>query len=281
VAASTMDAVAHFADTKVPHAMEREEAILRLVWERGHMTFRELADELPASRTTLRRDLNRLAAAGRIARAHGQVLRVEDDHASALLLRAIRGRPLHENSRHHSLEKQMIGRAAAALCSSQEAIMIAGGSTTLEMCPYLVGLNLLVLTNSLHILSALCAQSGTRVLVSGGTVFREQNIVFSANDPELMPRAHTPKLFMGAAAVGACGVMQRDDVLAGAERRLIDRAQHLILLVDSSKFHNPCGSVVCGLDEVDVVVTDSDIEHSHRQMLAAHGVTVITAPRQP
>jgi len=277
----TMDAVASFAEPKVPHAIEREEAILRLVRERGNMTLQQLADEIRASRTTLWRDVSRLAAAGRIARAHGQVRRLEDEHSAALLLHSVRGMPLHENSRHHSVEKQGIGRAAAALCSPQEAVMIGGGSTTLEMCPHIVRLNLLVLTNSLHILSALRAQSRTRVLVSGGTVLREQNIVFSANDADLMPQAHTPKLFIGAAAVGSRGVMQRDDVLAGAERRLIDRAQHLILLVDSSKFQNPCGSVVCGLDEVDVVVTDSDIEHSHRQMLTAHGVTVITAPRQP
>ena len=40
--------------------------------------------------------------------------------------------------------------------------------------------------------------------------------------------------------------MQPDIVLVAAERRLIDRADQLILLVDSSKFEGPSGNVVCG-----------------------------------
>ena len=43
--------------------------------------------------------------------------------------------------------------------------MIDGGSTTLQMCPHLAGLNLQVLTNSLHIVNALLPQSGTRLLL--------------------------------------------------------------------------------------------------------------------
>jgi hypothetical protein len=40
---------------------------------------------------------------------------------------------------------------------------------------------------------------------------------------------------MGAAAVGAQGVMQQDSILVAAERRFIDRAEQVILLVDSTK----------------------------------------------
>ena len=48
-------------------------------------------------------------------------------------------------------------------------------------------------------------------------------------------------------------------ILVAAERHLIDRAEHLILLVDSSKFALSSGAIVCGLDEVDVLVTDAGI----------------------
>ena len=155
--------------------------------------------------------------------------------------------------------------------------MIDGGSTTLQMCPHLDGKNLQVLTNSLHIVGALLAQPGTRIQVAGGTVFREQNIILSAAGDDLLPRFHAPKLFMGAAALGAQGVMQADIVLVALERRLIERAEQLILLVDSSKFHGPSGNVVCDLDEVDIVVTDSGIASEHRRMLTKAGVKVIVA----
>ena len=45
-------------------------------------------------------------------------------------------------------------------------------------------------------------------------------------------------------------------ILVAAERRLIDRAEQVILLVDSSKFASSSGAIVCGLDEVDVLVTE-------------------------
>ena len=51
-----------------------------------------------------------------------------------------------------------------------------------------------------------------------------------------MPSLHAPKLFMGATAIGAQGVMQADVVLVAAERRMIDPAEQVILLVDFSKF---------------------------------------------
>jgi DeoR family ulaG and ulaABCDEF operon transcriptional repressor len=76
-------------------------------------------------------------------------------------------------------------------------VTIDGGSTTLQMCPHLAGLDLQVLTNSLHIVSALLPQPDTRVLAPAGTVFREQNIILSAEGEDRMPRFHAPKLFMG------------------------------------------------------------------------------------
>ena len=92
-----------------------------------------------------------------------------------------------------------------------------------------------------------------------------------------MPRFHAPKLFMGAAAVGPQGVMQADVVLVAAERRLIDRAEQVILLVDSSKFASSSGAIVCGLDEVDVVITDGGVGEDTKAMLERAGVRVIVA----
>jgi DeoR family ulaG and ulaABCDEF operon transcriptional repressor len=149
------------------------------------------------------------------------------------------------------------------------------------MCPHLAGLNLQVLTNSLHIVSALLPQPGTRLLVPGGQVFREQNIVLSAVGDDDMPRFHAPKLFMGAASVGVAGLMQADIILVAAERRLIDRAEQIIVLVDSSKFDGPSGHVVCGLEDIDMVVTDDGISARHAQMLQEARVKLVIAKDRP
>jgi DeoR family ulaG and ulaABCDEF operon transcriptional repressor len=261
------------------HATEREKAILELLQQRGFITFRELEKRVAGSPATLRRDLERMAGEGWIDRVRGgaKLIQKTTDSPHPGPPTNLSGVPFHENVGRHRAQKEAIGKAAAAMCKPGQAVMIDGGSTTLQMCRHLEGLNLQVLTNSLHIVSALLNQGGTRILVPGGTVFREQNIILSATGDDLMPRFHAPQLFMGAAAVGLQGVMQADVVLVAAERRLIERAEQLILLVDSSKFQSSSGNVVCELKEVDVVVTDRGIGTEHVAMLEAAQIKVIIA----
>ncbi|RST30643.1 DeoR/GlpR transcriptional regulator [Sphingomonas ginkgonis] len=260
------------------HAAEREQAILALLGASGFVSFRELEKTLAASPATIRRDLERLAGEGRVVRVHGGA-KLPGDATTAAPAGGLTGVPFHENIDRNRTAKEAIGRAAATLCVPGEGIIIDGGSTTLQMCPHLDGLGLQVLTNSLHIVSALLPQATTRITVPGGAVFREQNIILSAAGDDLMPRFHAPKLFMGAAAVGSQGVMQADIILVAAERRFIERAEQVILLVDSSKFAGSSGQVVCGLDEVDTIVTDDGLADPHRRMLEGAGIKVVIAPR--
>jgi DeoR family ulaG and ulaABCDEF operon transcriptional repressor len=261
------------------HADERERLIFEMMQGRGFVSFQELDARLEASPATIRRDLERLAQEGRLRRVRGGARLVATDAAPAASARQphLQGVPFHENIERNPLQKAAIGKAAAALCRPGEAVMIDGGSTTLQMCPHLAGLNLQVLTNSLHIVSALLPQQGTRILVPSGTVFREQNIILDAAGEDSMPRFHAPRLFMGAAAVGPQGVMQADPVLVAAERKLIERADEIIILVDSSKFHGPSGHVVCDLDEIDVVVTDAAVSERDGRMLAEARVNLVIA----
>lgn len=258
------------------HARQRRTRILQLLAERGFVSFKELDAGLAESPATIRRDLEQLAQEGLIRRVHGGAEPVEAP-AAAGGPAVLAGAPFVENVSKHAAEKRAIGRAAAALCRPGEAIMIDGGSTTLQMCSHLDGLNLQVLTNSLPIVSALLPQAGTRILVPGGSVFREQNIILSAAGENSMPRFHAPRLFMGAAALGPAGLMQADVILVAAERRLMERADEVIVLVDSSKFAGPSGNVVCALDEIDVVVTDAGVTDAHAVMIEGAGVRLIRA----
>lgn len=260
------------------HSTQREETILARLNEDGFVSFVELEQILPASPATIRRDLERLAQQGRLQRVRGGARRADvpglDQNDS---LPALAGAPFAETINRNRQAKAAIGRAAARLCRPGEAVMIDGGSTTLQMCPHLDGLGLNVLTNSLHIISSLLPQQSTGLLMPGGVVFREQNIVLNADEEPLMPQIHAPKLFMGAAAVGQQGPMQADFVLVAIERRLISRAEQVILLVDSSKFEDSSGYVVCPLNEIDIIVTDSGISANAREWLESAGVRVEVA----
>jgi len=256
------------------HSAERDKLILETLDQRGFISFQDLEKHLCASAATIRRDLQRLDEAGLVSRVRGGVKRID----ALPETRTLGGVPFHENIHRNRPQKEAIGRAAAKLCNPGEGVMIDGGSTTLQMCPHLAGLNLQVLTNSLHIVNALLAQPGTRVLVPSGQVFPEQNIILSAAGDDGMPRFHAPRLFLGAASLGPVGLMQADIILITGERRFIERADEIIVMVDSSKFDGPSGHVVCHLEEIDMVITDAGISPAHIKMLEKAGVKVVTAP---
>lgn len=261
------------------HAAEREQMILQLLQQRGFVAFQELDSQLQASPATLRRDLDKLESAGRIVRVRGGAKLVVDGNTAPppAEIPQLGGVPFHQNVERHRAAKLAIGRAAAALCKPRESVIIDGGSTTLCMCPHLENLELQVLSNSLHIIDALLPQAGTRIAIPAGAVFREQNIVLSPFEDDGMGRYRASRMFMGAAAVGRHGVMQADVILAQAERRLLERADELVLLVDSSKFEAPTGHVICELAEVDVVVTDEGIRDEHARLLENAGVRLVVA----
>lgn len=259
------------------HAEERERLILDLVANTGFVSYRDLEGSLGASPATIRRDLTRLEERGCIRRVHGGAKLVEAEAPDTSSPGRLAGTPFELSLAQNLVSKQAIGKLAATLCRPGEGVMIDGGTTTLQMCPHLAGMNLQVLTNSLHIVSALLPQEGTRILLPSGSVFREQNIILAPTGEDSMPRFHAPKLFLGAAAVGSQGIMQQDVILVAAERRLIDRAEKVILLIDSSKFRQSSGAIVCNLSEIDVLITDSDIDPKSREMVLEAGIDLMIA----
>jgi DeoR family transcriptional regulator, ulaG and ulaABCDEF operon transcriptional repressor len=259
------------------HAAERKELILELLRERGFIAFRELDSRVAASPATLRRDLDQLEEAGDIVRVRGGARLPRQDAAPSTDTHHLAGVPFHENVARQPVQKRAIGRAAAALCAPGEAVIIDGGSTTLQMCPHLADLGLQVLTNSLNIVSALLPQPRTRISIPAGALFREQNIVLSPYEDDGMGRYRGRRLFMGAASIGPHGVMQDDVLLVQAERRWLDRVDEVVLLVDSTKFDAPAGHVVCPLEDVDILITDVGLSEASAQMLARAGVKLIVA----
>jgi len=71
--------------------------------------------------------------------------------------------------------------------------------------------------------------------------------------------------------------MQADTILIQAERKLMARADSLIVLLDSSKFRNTAALLLCGLDEINTVITDAGATTADLAMLRRAGINVIVA----
>ena len=68
-----------------------------------------------------------------------------------------------------------------------------------------------------------------------------------------------------------------DPLLIQAEQKLIDQAEELVVLVDSTKFRQRSSLILCGLSRISMVITDDGIEDREAGMLEAAGVTLVVA----
>ena len=259
------------------HSTEREKLILDALRGRGFVSYRDLEAALDASPATIRRDLARLEGEAKLARVHGgaKTTSGEDDEAPRAGL-TLQGTPFDASLGHNLGAKRAIGAAAAALCSPGEGVMIDGGTTTLQMCPYLDGLDLQVLTNSLHIVNALLPLADTQLLVPSGTIFREQNIILAPSGEDSMPDFHATRLFIGASAVSPRGIFQPDAVLVASQRRLLDHAEEIVLLADASKLQLTSGAIVCAVSRIDRLITDAGADPEMLRHLQDAGLKHVT-----
>ena len=83
-------------------------------------------------------------------------------------------------------------------------------------------------------------------MLPGGTIYREQNIILSPFDNDVTRNFYARRMFMGAQGLGPLGLMEADPLLIQAEQKLINQADELIVLVDSSKFRQRSSLILCG-----------------------------------
>jgi len=134
-----------------------------------------------------------------------------------------------------------------------------------------------VLTTSIPIMTSLLGRPKIRILIAGGEVFQEQALVLDPYSHGIVNKFSATKLFIGAQAISAHGLMQTDPLLVQNEQQLISRAEQVIVLADSSKFGAKGSLSVCGLEVIDTVVTDSGLSNQARKMLLDNNVNIVMA----
>lgn len=257
------------------HEKERHRIILSAVQERPVVTVSELVELTDSSEATIRRDIAAMHVQKRLRRVRGGA---EALHPPQFV--GLAGRPFSVNESMHSRQKQAIAKEAVALCQDGDPIIINGGTTTFQMVHFLSNRRLQVFTNSFPIAEHLLKNSKNTVMLSGGVIYREQNIILSPFDNDVTRNFYARRMFMGAQGLGALGLMETDPLLIQAEQKLIDQADDLVVLVDSSKFRQRSSLILCGLKRIATVITDSDVEDRHASMLENAGVQLIVANTQ-
>lgn len=251
---------------------ERHRIILSAVQERPVVTVADICALTGASEATVRRDIATLHMAKKLRRVRGGAEAITPPQFVG-----INARPFAVNQTINIDEKRAIAQAAVDLCDDGDAIIVNGGTTTFQMVHPLTAKRLQVFTNSFPIAEHLLKQSKNTVMLPAGAIYREQNIILSPFDEDGSNHFYARRMFMGCRGLGPLGLMEGDPLLVQAEQKLINQADELIVLADSSKFHQRSSLLLCPLSRIHTVITDDGIDDRSAKMLAAAEIRLIVA----
>lgn len=252
-------------DLRYGSAPARRDRLQRMVEDQGFCTITELSDQLGVSDMTIRRDVQRLVQDGLLRSVHGGV--------SALPQSALAGSLFSTRAVTLAPEKRAIAAAAAALVPVGGAVGLDAGTTTLELArAWPSERRATVVTHSLPNVLALHDDEYTRVIVLGGVLHQSSQSLSGPMTLRTLEELRLEVVFLAASGLSERGVFCGNDFDAVTKRALIEVADRVVLLSDSSKFDSTAMVRVCGLEALDHVVMDDRISSEDQELLRSHGI---------
>jgi DeoR family fructose operon transcriptional repressor len=245
---------------------QRRLQILEITERSGFVALSELVERVGASESTVRRDLDYLDGIGQIRRTRGGAAYVGD----SITPFEVRGTRAKE-------QKQHIAAVAAALVEPGETVLLDGGTTTLEVAKHLVGKPLQVVTNSLPIINVLMSSPQTELIVIGGFLYPKTGVNLGPIAVAALKSIHARRLFVSAGGITAAGLFNSNALLVETERQMIESAEELIVVSDSSKLGHSALAHLCPLDVVDRLVVDEGITEEWKQIVRRAGIELTVA----
>lgn len=254
------------------YAEERQRAIGDLVGGRGRASVVELAERFDVTPETVRRDLDVLERMGGVRRVHGGAV------AAGVLAGAEPG--VGEREVMNADAKRAIGLAARRfLPPAGGSVLFDAGTTTIaaarEIAP---SLHITAITNSVPVAAALAGRESVELRLLGGRVRGLTQAAVGAGTVAEIRALHADVAVIGTNGISAArGLSTPDADEAAVKTALIGAADFVVLLTDSAKFDRESLVSFAGLDEIDVLVTDSAPTGALAAALAENGVDVEVA----
>ena len=244
---------------------DRLSRILERLSAAGSVGVVDLADDLGVSAATVRRDLALLGDQRLLARTHGGAV------AHGVLYEL----PLRYRSARHQEEKARIARCAAQLVPDGAAVGMTGGTTTTEVARALSDRRLTVVTNSLSIASELAVRPNLKLVVTGGVARPESYELVGPLAEGALATLNLDLVLVGVDGISVDeGFTTHHEVEAHTNHALIDRARRVVVVADSSKLGQVAFARICGLDDVDELITDGDAAPAEVEAVRAAGLEV-------
>lgn len=248
--------------------LERQERIAKLLEQKGTLTVAEISHSFGVSEATVRRDLAALAGQNMIRRVHGGAMRL---HAVATS-----EAPILQRQEQNAEIKQRIGKAASRLIHDGETVLLIGGSTGAAVARELGDhRDLTLVTDSLIVGNELMYQGVHKVILLGGVIDAAEFAVRGMLARLILSELQVDKVVLGAKAISPeRGLSAESAEEAEISRAFINAGNHVIVVTDSSKFHQNALVRVAPIEVIHTLVTDPQIPADALTKIQEKGIFV-------
>ncbi|SCE67380.1 transcriptional regulator, DeoR family [Micromonospora coriariae] len=247
--------------------VSRHEQIVRRVRSSGAVSVSSLAADLGVSASTIRRDLQVLNAHGALRRIRGGAGSVQVEEV-----------PFVEVAAVATDEKEAVARCAAEMVSDGEVLLLDIGTTTARLARHLRGRRITVITSSLAVVDELRDDEAVELLVLGGILRRNYLSMVGMLTEDALRQLRAHRLFLGTSGIRPDGqIMDTTLVEVPVKRAMIAAAEQTVVVADRGKFPGSGLLQVCGPEEVDVIITNDDVDSATLAVFAKADTEVIQA----
>jgi DeoR family transcriptional regulator, fructose operon transcriptional repressor len=249
---------------------DRQHGIYMLALREGTVDVADLARRFSVTTETIRRDLSDMQGKNLLRRVHGGAVPIERMNHEPMV---------DARDTVNAEEKLRIAQVAIAEVPERGSVIIDSGTTGQRLAQvFPVDRDVHVVTNSLTSAVTLSRRGIQNLTVLGGSVRTKRlSMVDETSRDELRDMA-IDVLFISCDGLsfkhGLTTPYREEHTL---KRAMIERAQRVVALVDSSKFGNVQMFSFAKFDEIDVLVTDTGVDPEAVDFLTSHGIDVHSA----
>ena len=250
-------------------AEERQHRIEEYLQKVEFASLEELAEKFDASVSTVRRDVTALEGKGTVRRTHGGARLTVPSRSEEFIFSA--------RQTHQLAEKEWIARGCASLIQPNQTVIIDAGSTCFQIARHLEPKTPHIVTNSLPVAQHFSAAHKIEVVVSGGVIYPRLGVLVGPLAIATFRQIHADVAIMSCGGITSDAVTNSHALLIDIQRVMMEAARRIILCVDHTKFGRQSISRLCGLDEIDTIVTNDPPPKDLLRVIELAGTEVIVS----
>lgn len=253
--------------------VQRTQTVLNYLAQNNVLTVEEAVKLFQSSPATVRRDFNHLAEEKLVRRVRGGVELIQPGPTEMA--------PVELRTVQNADEKRALAAKAAELLRPGDVVIVDGGTTTSMLARVIPGFPLRIITNSVRLVSALDANQNEHPLleiyVTGGILYPHSGLLLGPSAQAGVSQYHAQWAFLSVGGVTERGLYNTNELVVGTERAMMESADKVVILADSSKIGRHALCAGAGLEQIDILITGECAENQPTlQKIEDAGVKVIT-----